>query len=441
MNDHRLARQIGCLISGLVFALVIWGITGTPQVSSTSAPPILANAPITPANAPVLLTGTPKDPPRDLKILGNSVQYEFIDRYDIDRLNTILTTELAKFTSTPVTYAPARNAVNLYRVTYRSVIPEQGNKPTTASGLIAIPETGAKTMPMVSYQHGTVYGKHEVPSFPEESMETRLMIAQFAGQGYVVIGADYFGMGLSTEKEGYVVKASHQQACLDMYYAALAVLEREQIKTTHLFLAGWSQGGFVTMAFLEKLESLGIPVQAASTASAPCDAFVMLNGFLSFPRKLDAPWVTTMFILSSFSFEEYYGIPGLAQSLINPDLYPISRQLYLKNPVEESQIPTDLHRLIRSDYFNPQYLAASAYGTLLKQTEAYRWVVQTPVRNYYGEVDEAISTGLGKLPMLYQQSIGNTKVEARSAGATNHRGTFVYSVAEQKKWFDSLLAS
>ena len=75
-----------------------------------------------------------------------------------------------------------------------------------------------------------------------------------------------------------------------------------------------------------------------------------------------------------------------------------------------------------------------------KKAQAYRWVVKTPVRNYFRENDEAVTIGLAKLPMIYQQSIGNTKVEALSAGSTaNHRGTFVYSISEQKKWFDSLL--
>ncbi|MDT9126990.1 alpha/beta hydrolase, partial [Escherichia coli] len=80
------------------------------------------------------------------------------------------------------------------------------------------------TLPVVSYQHGTVYGRQEVPGFPEQSPETQLMIAQFAGQGYVVVGADYFGMGISTEPEGYLVKASHQQACFDFLMAANAVM-------------------------------------------------------------------------------------------------------------------------------------------------------------------------------------------------------------------------
>ena len=80
-----------------------------------------------------------------------------------------------------------------------------------------------------------------------------------------------------------------------------------KLAETKLFLAGWSQGGFVTMAFLEKLEAAGVPVTAAATASAPVDVFVAMNGFLNFPRKIDADWITTIFILSAFSFESYYG--------------------------------------------------------------------------------------------------------------------------------------
>ncbi|MSR05401.1 MAG: alpha/beta hydrolase, partial [Phycisphaerales bacterium] len=186
--------------------------------------------------------------------VASGVQYEFIGRYDVERLNQILTKDTPAFTKMPVTYTPARNAVKMYRVTYPSVIPERNNRPTIASGLIAIPEIADKSMPIVSYQHGTVMEKHTVPSFPEESPETQLMVAQFAGQGYVVIGADYFGMGTSAETDGYMVIGSHQQACMDMYRSSLAVLAKEGISPTELFVTGWSQGGVVSMCFLEVLE-------------------------------------------------------------------------------------------------------------------------------------------------------------------------------------------
>jgi len=373
--------------------------------------------------------------------LSSSVSYELIGRWDTDRLNKILQVDTPKFFGVSVAYTPARNAVRLYRVTYASVIPEMGNKPTVATGLLAIPDTKDTSFPMFSYQHGTVYGKQEVPSFPEQSAETQLALAQFAGQGYIVIGADYFGMGLSKEPEGYMVKASHQQATYDMLIASRAVLDHLKLAAPKLFIGGWSQGGFVTMAFLEKLESAGVAVAAAATASAPVDVFVALSGFLDFPRKNDADWVPTLFILSSFAFENYYGVPGLAHSLINDDYYDVSRKAYEKQPFDASQIPTDLHKLIRREYFDPAFFAASAYGRLvIEHAQAYRWIIKSPVRNYYGEADEAITVGLGKLAMTYQQAIGsgNSQVEAISTGATSHRGTYATAIPQWKIWFDGL---
>lgn len=369
----------------------------------------------------------------------SGVRYEFLERWDIDRLNRILEVDTPKFSGIQVTYSPARNAVRLYRITYTSVVPERGNKPTVATGLLAVPDTADTSFPMVSYQHGTVYGKEEVPSFPQQSSETQLVLAHFAGQGYVVIGADYFGMGRSDEPEGYMVKGSHQQATYDMLIASRAVLDALKISSTKLFLAGWSQGGFVTMAFLQKLESAGVAVQAAATASAPVDVSVALNGFLSFPRKIDAPWVTTLFILSSFAFENYYGVPGLARSLIADQYCDVSRKAYEKQPVNVADVPTDLHKLVRPEYFDPEFFASSAYGRLVADTEAYRWLIKSPVRNYYGESDEVISVGLGQFAMTYQRAIGsgNQNVEAISTGDTNHRGTFAKAVPQWKAWFDA----
>lgn len=370
----------------------------------------------------------------------SGVSYELIGRWDADKLNEILTKNAPAFFGLKVTFTPARNAVRLYRVTYGSVVPEQGNRPITTTGLLAIPDTGAASFPMLSYQHGTVYGKKQVPSFPDESPETQLALAQFAGQGYVVIGADYFGMGASTEPEGYLVKASHQQATYDMLMASRAVLAQMKITTPKLFLGGWSQGGFVTMVMLQKLEEAGVPVDAAATASAPFDGYAALSGFLDFPRANDASWVTTLFILTAFSFENYYGVPGLARSLINDAYYDIARAAYERTTYDPAQIPTAVKDLVRPDYFDARFFRASAYGRiLLNETQAYRWIIRSPVRNYYGEKDEVITPGLGQLAMTYQRAIGagNMQVEAISTGPTDHRGTYATAVPQWKAWFDS----
>lgn len=370
--------------------------------------------------------------------VSSGISYQLIGRWDVDKLNQILTKDTPAFAGITETYTPATNPVRLYRVTYSSVIPERNSRPTVATGLIAVPEITQTALPLVSYQHGTVYGRQEVPSYPDQSPETQLMIAQFAGQGYLLIGADYFGMGSSTEPEGYMVKASHQQATTDMLTASREVIADMKLSDTGLYLAGWSQGGFVTMAMLEKLERDGVPVKATATASAPLDVFAALNGFLNFPRKNDAVWVNSLFILSSFSFENYYGIPGLARSLFTDETYELARKAYVREPVDPAAIPTDLKKLIRPEYFDAQYFAASAYGRLIAETQSYRWVIKTPVRNYYGDTDEAITVGVAKMAQNYQSAMGagNPMAEAVSTGNTSHRGTFARAVPQWKIWFD-----
>ncbi len=370
--------------------------------------------------------------------IASDTQYELVAQWDVARLNAILTSDIPKFAGVTVAYSPARNGVTLYRIHYSSVIPEKGNQPIRASGLLALPDGGAATLPLVSYQHGTVYGRQEVPSFADQSPETQLMIAQFAGQGYALIGADYFGMGISTEPEGYLVKASHQQACFDFLTAARGVMADLGRRSDKLYLAGWSQGGFVTMALLEKLEKAGIVVQGAATASAPLDLGVAMSGFLNFPRSFDADWLNSIFILSAFSYENYYGVPGLARSLFNEPYYELVKKAYERKPYKASEIPTDLHKLLKPEYFDPQYFADSAFGKLIAATHSYRWVVKSPVRNYYGETDEAITIGVGRMAENYAQAqgAGNPVIKAVSTGKTTHRGTFATAVPQWKAWFD-----
>jgi hypothetical protein len=124
---------------------------------------------------------------------GSGAKVELIGRYDVPQPNRILTEETPAFTGLAVAHPPARHPVKLDRITHPAVIPERGNRPALASGRVAIPGTADKALPMVSYQHGTVFSKRALPSFPDESPETRLMSARFAGRGYVVFKGGWGG--------------------------------------------------------------------------------------------------------------------------------------------------------------------------------------------------------------------------------------------------------
>ncbi|CAH2031831.1 hypothetical protein [Trichlorobacter ammonificans] len=377
--------------------------------------------------------------------LANGVSYQLLGSYDVARLNRIGTTELQEFKTikSDLVLAPARNGVKLYRVSYRTVIPEQENRPVEVAGLIAVPDRAAASYPLVSYQHGTVFTRNEVPSFPEQSMETRVMIAQFAGQGYIVIAADYIGKGSSPAPDSYMVRESTVQACYDMLVAARAVLADLKLTTGDLFLSGWSQGAWNTMQFRNRLESLGIAVKAAATASTPTDLYLLLNRWINRRTSLDADWLVGSAVLLVNSYEHYYGLPGLSKAALKPQYWQTARDFY-ENRIGWSEaspkLPKSISELFQDDFAAASSLMANRFYRQLHQNQAYQWRYTTPSRYYYGTADEVVAPYIATLPVTYQEAVGGAAATAVFAGdRADHRGTFIFGVVDQKRWFDSLV--
>lgn len=377
--------------------------------------------------------------------LADGVSYQLIGSYDVNRLNTIGTTELQEFKTikSDLVLASARNGAKLYRISYLTVIPERQNHPVEVTGLIAVPDKRAAVYPLVSYQHGTVFSRNEVPSFPDQSMETRVMIAQFVGQGYIVIAADYIGKGSSPAPDSYMVKESTVQACYDMLMAARAVLADLQLTTGDLFLSGWSQGAWSTMQFRNRLESLGIPVKAAATASTPNDLYLLVNRWINRRTSLDADWLVGSVALLINSYERYYGLPGLGSTAIKPQYLQTARDFY-ENRIGWSEaskvLPKLVKELLQDDFAAASSLMANRFYQLLHENQAYQWRYTTPSRYYYGKADEVIPPFIATLPVAYQDTVGGAAATAVFAGdRADHRGTFIFGVLDQKTWFDSLV--
>lgn len=376
---------------------------------------------------------------------ASSLNLEEIGQYDLAKLKKILTDERQTegFGKFPVEYPDSKNAVRLYRIRYDSVIPEHENRPTVASGLIAVPDTKADSFPLLSYQHGTTFGRSTCPSQPENSYETRLMIARFAGNGYVVIAPDYFGKGVSTEPDSYSVRDSTRQACLDMLTASKQVLTERKIGTGKLFLTGWSQGGWATMAFLNKLESLGIDVAAASTASAFNDLLASVQRWVLGHSDSDAEYIAACYTLHLFSYQNYHDIKGLTAWAIRPEYLQSAEKLY------RGEIDYAVFRAATTgkviDYLTPDFVRAmerseGRYFDLVRRAEFYRWRRKTPLHSVFGQIDEACPPLIVKLPESYMPLIGGSETRAIDAGPlADHRSAFLYAVNHQKDWFDRIL--
>jgi hypothetical protein len=390
-------------------------------------------------------------------------------------LNTILQEERQAFMQSSSAQAPyaipkasrAVNAVDIYTVEYDSFRPELGQQPVRASGLLALPKSPSTGMPLMAYQHGTVFGKYEVPSYAFQqtnpsgshhypgAYETRYMVALFAGNGFALMAADYFGMGVNAhEPEAYFVKGSTQQANYDLLLDVQGYLKGRGMAPTDLFLGGWSQGGLNTTGFLQKLESENVPVRAAFTASAPSDPYAALNGLLYFPRPgRDAPWLNTILALTVFSYQTHFKQPQLAESVIEPEFLPTLKAIYDRSYASEAELMTLLAKLgqrpllnyLKPAYQNPAHFAHSTYGQLLRQNETYRHLFKTPLHMFYGTRDEVIKEAIATLPSHYQQIlIGNAGADRLSAikmhriAGADHRATFITAAPRALAWMQPM---
>ena len=382
---------------------------------------------------------------------GKLISADTIAVFDTTRLNRILNEELEAFLSTstePFTsfkgkYQAPTSSVTLYKLTYQSTVPDKNNEPAVTTGIIAIPSKLADGNPMLSYQHGTVLSKKEVPSFIEESMETKLPVAQFAGNGYIVIAPDYHGLGESTLQNSYFVQKTTEQACLDLYVAAQEFLKQKNISVGHFFTLGWSQGAYNTLTYLRRLEQEGIAVNATATAATPSDLNYFIIRSIVNPKPEDAPWGVACISNLFFSYEHYHGLHGLTEKAIRPEFLQYAKNLYehkIEFPEFFEKTPHTVTELLTPEFIKEVQLGISPLCHALTESEGYRWKSTTPLRSYYGGKDEAVPVDLAQLAIHYQASLGKTNGEAIDAGQmADHRATYAYALYHVKPWFDSFI--
>lgn len=182
-------------------------------------------------------------------------------------LKVISTTEIAAsieqagataFRATP------KYAVQTYRVTY--LTQDAAGAEVLASALLALPvKPAGASSPVLAYQHGTLTKQAEAPSNLLSLASPEVVLAS---QGYIVQSADYVGYGVSkTAVHPYLIATPSAAAVIDMLTAAKYWRQTQRIlDNKQLFLAGYSEGAYVSMATQKSLQA-GTSVHLADVVS------------------------------------------------------------------------------------------------------------------------------------------------------------------------------
>ncbi len=264
-----------------------------------------------------------------------------------------------------------RYAVRSYRLEYRT-LDAQGQS-VRASGLVSVPvkANGARS-PVLSYQHGTLFRDAEAPSNHAVPGEVAVVMASL---GYIVVAPDYVGYGVSKgTPHPYLLAEPSAAAVVDLLSAAQVWRKQQGIADNgQLFLTGYSEGGYVTMAAHRALQASNSPLlqqlRLVVPGAGPYSVQATMDGLVDLVRDEQ---------------------PVLG-ALISPNLLRYlgsGTRREVKQALLKHLLPDDADVVFDTRFID--HFLADEQGTLQRISNVHDWRPAHPVRLYHGRDDRTV---------------------------------------------------
>ncbi len=290
-----------------------------------------------------------------------------------------------------------------YAVKYTSL--DAKGKPDTLSGLMVVPDNLSFEFPRLVYQHGTSDCKTCVPSrYGSNGGEEGQLGLLFAGLGFVTILPDYVGMGDGRGFQTYVHAATTVSASTDMLSACAEWASGNNVFTNdQLFITGYSQGGYASMALHKYLEESQGP--SAVTAAAHLSGPYSLSGVMRDLILGDVPYFYPAYVPNTImGFNEvgqglYTNLDEFFKSEYVPDI-----KKYYDGAISVTALNTKLIQLLQANTGasvggrmirdeikeaiknNPLHPA----NLILRENDLYDWSPKVPTRIFYCTADDQV---------------------------------------------------
>ena len=309
--------------------------------------------------------------------------------------------------------------VEVVKLTYNTQLEE--GLTVQASGIVAIPKYKEGPSPLLSYQHSTIFKDGSVPSNDPLFDMTPIMAAS---AGFVSVAPDYIGYGASKAlTHPYLQAVPTANSVIDLIRAAKTYLQQREIELNdQLFLAGYSEGGYASLAAHQRIETEfadEFTVTASIAGGGPYDIRATADQIILNESSLDSP---AYFGYVVHAYDRLYDLDNLTlRAIASP------HHLTIDNYYDGNSTGTMINTLLprnTNELFNPYFQSeyAGIAGELmlkyrLEQNNVYDWTPVAPVQLFHGENDNYVDYANATTALTAMQSNGAEMVSLSNCSA------------------------
>ncbi|MEX2231813.1 MAG: prolyl oligopeptidase family serine peptidase [Cyclobacteriaceae bacterium] len=282
--------------------------------------------------------------------------------------------------------------VDVYNIVYTTTYRDEE---INASGLVILPKTGTP-LPMLSFQHGTIVQQSQAPSVQSKSSEQVISYSALASMGFITVVPDMIGFGESKEIfHPYYIEEPTAVAVIDMLRAAATLAEEKQLEfNSRLFLAGYSQGGYATLATHKALEESPLEnfeLVASFPGAGGYDITSMQQYFFDLETYDDPYYMAYV----GMSYQSYYDEADLLTDFFNEPYTGKIPSLFdgLKSAGDiDAQLSHNISELVKEDILNnletnPKY---EFLREKFEENSLINWQPTLPIFLYHGDADVTV---------------------------------------------------
>lgn len=315
------------------------------------------------------------------------VSSELVKSYTAEEYKKVIDETLGSQGGIPISQF-VQSGIEQYKITYKTK--DVAGNAIIASGAFIIPKGDVqKELTLGSLQHGTIFDNKDAPSFFGQSTEATLG-SILASTGMMIALPDYVGYGASANLEHpYEHNAGLANPSVDFLRSIKEdISDRKLNWNKKLLLAGYSEGGYATMALHKKLETefpSEFNVVLSSIGAGAYNKTATVLDFVNNDTSGD-PTHTASYI---WVLRTYNQIEGLNRKMSDFFIEPFA-----------SDIEKNGHRVTISKSFKtllqPAFIAGIKSGTdtgflnAIKKNDVYDWKPKATVIMYHGTADEYV---------------------------------------------------